>query len=294
MRFEATAVALLLTTGVACGGLDTELDPSAEDELAGYVERGGVYDRLPPAPRKEVDTDGLTQLDHAAWEAIAGRYVKDGRVDYDALWASPDSREVLEDYLDLIAALDPDQLVSDDERLAFWCNAYNALVVRTAAEAVEQNPAFSPMDDDFAMFTVRMHRVGGQLLSLDGLEHGVLRGDTAHPAFTILGAEDQAAILAANDQVTVDARIHVALNCAAESCPQIAARAFRADDLDSFLTERARLFVADTSRGAGPAGISSLFTWFREDFVASHERSEERRVGKECGLRCRSRWSPYH
>ena len=26
----------------------------------------------------------------------------------------------------------------------------------------------------------------------------------------------------------------------------------------------------------------------------SFERSEERRVGKECLLRCRSRWSPYH
>ena len=24
------------------------------------------------------------------------------------------------------------------------------------------------------------------------------------------------------------------------------------------------------------------------------KRSEERRVGKECGLLCRSRWSPYH
>ena len=24
------------------------------------------------------------------------------------------------------------------------------------------------------------------------------------------------------------------------------------------------------------------------------ERSEERRVGKECSLTCRSRWSPYH
>ena len=23
-------------------------------------------------------------------------------------------------------------------------------------------------------------------------------------------------------------------------------------------------------------------------------RSEERRVGKECRIRCRSRWSPYH
>ena len=26
----------------------------------------------------------------------------------------------------------------------------------------------------------------------------------------------------------------------------------------------------------------------------SGERSEERRVGKECHLTCRSRWSPYH
>src|SRR3546814_19647369 len=27
--------------------------------------------------------------------------------------------------------------------------------------------------------------------------------------------------------------------------------------------------------------------------LATHERSEERRVGKECGSTCRSRWSPY-
>ena len=25
-----------------------------------------------------------------------------------------------------------------------------------------------------------------------------------------------------------------------------------------------------------------------------HNRSEERRVGKECTIQCRSRWSPYH
>ena len=28
--------------------------------------------------------------------------------------------------------------------------------------------------------------------------------------------------------------------------------------------------------------------------VVLHERSEERRVGKECVSECRSRWSPYH
>ena len=28
--------------------------------------------------------------------------------------------------------------------------------------------------------------------------------------------------------------------------------------------------------------------------ATAHSRSEERRVGKECAVRCRSRWSPYH
>ena len=28
--------------------------------------------------------------------------------------------------------------------------------------------------------------------------------------------------------------------------------------------------------------------------VTINDRSEERRVGKECNLSCRSRWSPYH
>src|SRR3546814_18473363 len=31
-----------------------------------------------------------------------------------------------------------------------------------------------------------------------------------------------------------------------------------------------------------------------EVFVPRGGRSEERRVGKECGSTCRSRWSPYH
>ena len=30
------------------------------------------------------------------------------------------------------------------------------------------------------------------------------------------------------------------------------------------------------------------------DVVVDKERSEERRVGKECVSTCRSRWSPYH
>src|SRR3546814_20154249 len=38
------------------------------------------------------------------------------------------------------------------------------------------------------------------------------------------------------------------------------------------------------------SGLSLLHT----EFGSSIFRSEERRVGKECGSPCRSRWSPYH
>ena len=34
-------------------------------------------------------------------------------------------------------------------------------------------------------------------------------------------------------------------------------------------------------------------TWFSGPGL-QQDRSEERRVGKECGYQCRSRWSPYH
>ena len=47
------------------------------------------------------------------------------------------------------------------------------------------------------------------------------------------------------------------------------------------------------------AGVSELLGADDLDVVAYDrrgygERSEERRVGKECEVPCRSRWSPYH
>ena len=42
------------------------------------------------------------------------------------------------------------------------------------------------------------------------------------------------------------------------------------------------------------AGRSTYQVLRREFLELSGERSEERRVGKECTEQCRSRWSPYH
>src|SRR3546814_19712592 len=58
--------------------------------------------------------------------------------------------------------------------------------------------------------------------------------------------------------------------------------------------------VAETVHDAPPAGFDDLAlqdriggkeVGWREDI---EDRSEERRVGKECVSTCRSRWSPYH
>jgi hypothetical protein len=38
----------------------------------------------------------------------------------------------------------------------------------------------------------------------------------------------------------------------------------------------------------------SRFGMTYKPLTENRGRSEERRVGKECSIRCRSRWSPYH
>ena len=40
--------------------------------------------------------------------------------------------------------------------------------------------------------------------------------------------------------------------------------------------------------------VASLTGYLIGHLVTGNARSEERRVGKECELKCRSRWSPYH
>src|SRR3546814_17655319 len=61
-----------------------------------------------------------------------------------------------------------------------------------------------------------------------------------------------------------------------------------------------RRVVKTASRGTSSGSLNSAHFAVEKrnrmmDFDAAHkDRSEERRVGKECVSTCRSRWSPYH
>src|SRR5213079_3613977 len=52
--------------------------------------------------------------------------------------------------------------------------------------------------------------------------------------------------------------------------------------------------VCSSDLGTPITGVARLTGKLRVQPVASQDRSEERRVGKECRLLCRSLWSPYH
>ena len=54
--------------------------------------------------------------------------------------------------------------------------------------------------------------------------------------------------------------------------------------------------IADASRITVKRRVDGRDSVFQLDAkkMAREQRSEERRVGKECNLGCRSRWSPYH
>ena len=74
------------------------------------------------------------------------------------------------------------------------------------------------------------------------------------------------------------------------------------DALEGFNRGHAVLGVSDQCIATHPSDMCVAMQWSLTPSTAwprlkpssASHRSEERRVGKECGYQCRSRWSPYH
>ncbi len=184
------------------------------------------------------------------WKRVLAAYVDDeGLVDYAGLaaggWAE------LEKFMKVLADANPDAFANDDERIAFWINAYNAVVIW---QAVERYPIDSVRDVGALWglvggFFKNEYRVAGRDMSADDIEDGTLRANWS------------------------DTRIHWALVCAAFGCPRLLNRPYLASDLDDVLTERAREFLGQPrglqlDRAANTVYLSSYFDWYAGDFEA--------------------------
>jgi hypothetical protein len=192
-------------------------------------------------------------LDIAIWDGLLRRHVDDrGRVDY-ATWQRQGAAE-LEHWLAAQRPFDPEP-GSRPEAMALWINLYNALVIRQVLArfplasirptiaGVPNWPAF------LAFFSRPVISLQGQSLSLNRIEHGILR-----PRFG-------------------DPRLHFALVCAAVGCPLLRPEAYRAERLEAQLEEDALRFLQDPHKlrfdpARGRLSVSRIFQWYRRDFLA--------------------------
>ena len=108
------------------------------------------------------------------------------------------------------------QLSDDAHKKAFWLNIYNAFVQKLLTE----NPG--KFKDRNSFFSSKQIIIAGIYLSLDDIEHGLLRRSKIEWGKGHLNKLFPPEFEKQFRVDTMDYRIHFALNCGAKSCPPIA------------------------------------------------------------------------
>jgi hypothetical protein len=209
-------------------------------------------------------------FDDAPYAAVLAAHVDaEGRVDYAGLKAN---RAPLDAYAKSLAALTTLRYDawSPAERMAFWINAYNALTlvlivdhypIQASATKSLVYPENSIRQISGAWDGVAF-AVMGEKVTLDHIEHAVLRTRFADP------------------------RVHMALVCAAHSCPRLRGEPYAGARLDEQLDDQTRRFLSDPrqfalDRRARRVRLSAIFDWFGADFVARFGQGGNGQVGDD-------------
>ncbi|KAA0154950.1 hypothetical protein FNF29_02094 [Cafeteria roenbergensis] len=147
---------------------------------------------------------------------------------------------------------------------AFFLNLYNAMVCHGLC-AFGRSPTLAMT----CFFDRVQYRVGPWRLSLNDIEHGVLRCNRPRPSSLSapFGACDARKCLSFR---SVDPRVHFALNCGARSCPAI--RIYCPFSVDKALDTAVAAFLAvpqnfSVDACTGEVRLSKLFAWYRQDFA---------------------------
>ncbi|KAA8499021.1 hypothetical protein FVE85_6606 [Porphyridium purpureum] len=162
--------------------------------------------------------------------------------------------------------LDP-SILSEKQRLAFFLNCYNALMIHAIATQGKPSNGL----ERARLYASSAYDIGGRVYTLNDMEHGILRSYRAPPNqlawMTILDDQDARLLCKLNH---LDARIHMALNCGAASCPRI--EFYDENEIDSQLDLAVRNFLSDGNRGLAIDQtsqvilLSQIFSWYRDDF----------------------------
>lgn len=199
-------------------------------------------------------TVAKADFDHHLLDVVLKEHVKSGMVDYAAL----KSDDRLDQYLENLAGADLSELKTDNEKMAFYINAYNAYTLKLVTSAYPTtsirliDALGSTVDsvDKAQPWKIEFAQIAGETYSLDYIEHEILRKDFQ------------------------DGRIHFAIVCAAISCPILRSEAFVADRLDAQLESQGKWFFLWKNHfdvAKKEANLSKILEWFAGDFGDSPE-----------------------
>ena len=177
--------------------------------------------------------------------------MRDGFVYYRALKAD---RAKLDGYISQLAAENITRF-SRDEQIAFWLNAYNALVLRTVIDRYPiqgHAPAYpsKSIRQVPGAFEGVSHRVAGRTLTLDDIEKKVL------PEYH-------------------DPRVYLALGRGAVGSGRLRSEAYAPERLETQLGEMvaectSRPVCAQIDRSGNKILASAIFSWREKEFAATY------------------------
>jgi uncharacterized protein DUF547 len=188
------------------------------------------------------------EFDHSAWDHVLKKFVTEqGRVDYAALQADPlELNRYVTELADQSPVSAPQQFPTRESQLAYWINAYNALVMKGV---IDHWPVKSVRDIGrlpYSFFWRKKFVLGERKYTLDAIE-GMMRKNLAEP------------------------RIHFALVCAANSCPRLQRQAYTPENTDRLLEEAARFYINEPRNlridpGRNQVTVARIFSFYHEDF----------------------------
>lgn len=154
-----------------------------------------------------------------------------------------------------------DELKTDKQKIAFWVNIYNAFIQISLSE----NPNL--YKDKSRFFSEQRIKIGGEILSFDDIEHGIIRKSRIKISLGYLRKWFPATWERKLRVKNIDWRIHFALNCGAKSCPPVAI--YTAKHLNKELDFMTKTYLKEqTSYNTTTKTAKSvaLMSWFRGDF----------------------------
>ena len=181
---------------------------------------------------------------HAEWDFILKKYVDEGKVDYSKIINTSADLKRLNDYLTTLGKTEV-SLLSRDEQLAFWINAYNAFTVKLILNHYPLK-SIKEIKDPWKQ---KIWYAASEKMSLDDIEHIKLRKEFREP------------------------RIHFAIVCASIGCPALSSNAFENDNIEQTLNLVTRHFFAERRnyylKASGKITtiyLNRIFKWFESDF----------------------------